>query len=174
MLSRTLVAGLLLCSLTACASAQSGRLDLSTMSHLARKASDTSTVNLSGAMFKMARSMAVTAADDEAAQLIRRVDSVQVRSFEFANDDAYSIDDIAAVRAQLENTGWSQIVKVRDRAQDEDVELYVQIDGDRALGLAVIVAEPRELTIVNIAGSLSLDDFARLQGQYGIPKIQSE
>jgi hypothetical protein len=174
MLSRTVLVGVLLCSLTACASAQSGRLDLSNMAHLTRKASDSSTVNLSGAMFKMARSMAATATDDEAAELIRRVNSVQVRSFEFANDDEYSIDDLASVRQQLETTGWSQIVKVRDREQHEDVEVYVQIDGERALGLAVIVAEPRELTIVNIAGSLSLDDFARLQGQYGIPKIKSE
>jgi uncharacterized membrane protein len=174
MLMRPLLLGALLIGLASCASAQSGRLDLSGMNHLAGKASDTSTVNLSGALFHAARKLAIDAADDDAVELIQRVDSVQVRSFEFAADDAYSSDDVSAVHRQLDTSGWTPIVRVRDREQRENVDVYLRVEGERALGLAVIVAEPRELTIVNIAGSLSLDDFARLQGQYGIPKIRAE
>jgi outer membrane translocation and assembly module TamA len=144
------------------------------MGHLASKARDTSTVNLSGPLFHAARKMAIDAADDDSIKLIQRVDSVQVRSFEFATDDAYSSDDISSLRRQLDSSGWTQVIRVRDREQQENIDVYLRVEGERALGLAVIVAEPRELTIVNIAGSLSLDDFARLQGQYGIPKLQAE
>ena len=38
-------------------------------------------------------------------------------------------------------------------------------------GLAVIASEPREFTIVNIIGSIDIDKIAKLEGQFGIPKV---
>ena len=43
--------------------------------------------------------------------------------------------------------------------------------GSQIGGLAIIAAEPKELTIVSLTGTISMDDLADLGGQFGIPKI---
>ena len=35
----------------------------------------------------------------------------------------------------------------------------------------VITAEPKELTVVNLTGSISPEDLKALGGQFGIPKV---
>jgi hypothetical protein len=84
--------------------------------------------------------------------------TVYVREFEFKEAGAYQESDLAAVRAQLSAPGWSQMMKVHDRDDPggpETVEIYVytrkvgrRIQG----GMLIITAEPKELTVVNVAG----------------------
>jgi hypothetical protein len=40
-----------------------------------------------------------------------------------------------------------------------------------ANGLAIIASEPREFTIVNIVGSIDLAKLHRLEGKFGIPRL---
>jgi hypothetical protein len=160
-----------LATLTACSSAHSGRLQLPDYSHLARKASDSNTVSLSGSLLRFAASMSD---DAEAQDWAAALDGIHVRSFEFATDGAYSDEDLEAVRRQLTGPKWSQIAKVRSRKQGEQVDVFVSLDGDRARGIAVIVAEPRELTIVNISGDLQLEKLRKLEGHFGIPHLDAD
>ena len=44
----------------------------------------------------------------------------------------------------------------------------------KILGLAVIASEPREFTIVNIVGSIDIDKLAKLEGQFGIPRVSQK
>ena len=37
--------------------------------------------------------------------------------------------------------------------------------------LAILVAEPRELTVVNIVGPIDLTRLAAMRGQFGIPNV---
>jgi hypothetical protein len=39
------------------------------------------------------------------------------------------------------------------------------------MGLAIIAAEPREFTIVNIVGSIDLEDLHKLEGKFGVPNL---
>jgi hypothetical protein len=41
-------------------------------------------------------------------------------------------------------------------------------------GLAIVVVEPMELTIVNIVGPFDLTKLPLLQGQFGIPRIPEQ
>ena len=45
------------------------------------------------------------------------------------------------------------------------------VDHDQAVGLAIIASEPRQFTIVNIVGAIDLDKLHRLEGQFGVPKL---
>lgn len=60
---------------------------------------------------------------------------------------------VDTVREQLK-APWSRIAGVQRRKDRELVEVYLWREGDRTGGLAVVVAEPEELTIVNIVGRL--------------------
>ena len=62
-------------------------------------------------------------------------------------------------------------MQVHKREPQEDVDVYVNMDGDKILGLAVIASEPRDFTIVNIVGNIDIDKLAKLEGQFGIPKV---
>jgi hypothetical protein len=77
---------------------------------------------------------------------------------------------VDAVRAQLTSPGWVPLVSTHD-AQD-DVDIYVRRNGPRTEGMAIITAEPRQFTIVNIVGAIDLAKLAQLRGKFGVPDIQ--
>ena len=54
------------------------------------------------------------------------------------------------------------------------MDIFVSMDGQRINGLALIAAEPRELTIINLVGNMDIKDVAKLGGQMGIPKQIAE
>jgi len=55
----------------------------------------------------------------------------------------------------------------------DDVDVYLKIAaGDKLGGIVIIAAEPRELTIVSIAGTIDPDQLVDLSGEFHIPRIQ--
>jgi hypothetical protein len=48
------------------------------------------------------------------------------------------------------------------------------VDNNQAVGLALIASEPRQFTIVNIIGAIDLDKLHKLEGQFGVPKLDLE
>jgi hypothetical protein len=99
MLLRSLFTLLVLAGVSACATAQTGRLDLPNYSHLTARASDTTNISLSGTLLRFAARFVKD--DRDAKQLFAHLDGVQVRSFEFTDDNAYSSSDVERVREQL-------------------------------------------------------------------------
>jgi len=97
-----------------------------------------------------------------------------VRNFEFDSDGAYSRADIDAVRKQLSGPGWSAIVQAHKRDKQEDVDVFLNIDEDKIKGIAVVACDPRSFTIVNIVGNIDIDKFAKIEGQFGIPKLEAD
>jgi Domain of unknown function (DUF4252) len=95
--------------------------------------------------------------------------SVQIRSYQFTSDFAYSRADVDAVRSQLSGPGWSQLLKVHDQHKSEDVDIYIALDKQTIRGLAIIAANRREFTILNIVGSVALEQVARLRETFGVP-----
>jgi hypothetical protein len=45
------------------------------------------------------------------------------------------------------------------------------VTNNQATGLALIASEPRQFTIVNIVGAIDLDKLHKLEGQFGVPKL---
>ena len=73
--------------------------------------------------------------------------------------------------SQLRSGGWSKIVGVTSKKDGDNVEVYLMMQGDQIEGLAVISAEPKEFTVVNIVGPVNLEKLARLEGQFGVPDL---
>jgi hypothetical protein len=95
---------------------------------------------------------------------------VYVRTYEFDKDGQYTAADIEPFRAYLKQGQWSKIVESQEGK--ELSEVYVQpLPGDRFGGVAIISAEPRELTIVYISGVMNLGDLEKLEGNMGVPEI---
>jgi hypothetical protein len=148
-------------------------LEIPDFGHLRDKAVDSVDITVDGFLLNIAKKFA-RESDDEDLRILTDIKSVRVRNFTFDSDDAYSRADIDAVRRQLSAPGWSQLVSAHKRAAKEDVDVFICAENDRILGLAVVASDPRSFTIVNIIGSIDVDKLARLEGQFGIPKVDVE
>jgi hypothetical protein len=141
---------------------------------LADKADDAVTVTMDKSMLQLAgKFMGDKDGDgDDVRKLISGLDSIYVRSFEFRHEGEYSMADVDAVRNQLQSPAWGRLVGVRSK-RGENVDVYFKDGGNGHLGgIVVIAAEPKELTIVNIIGTLDPEKLADLGGQFGIPRLE--
>jgi hypothetical protein len=112
-----------------------------------------------------------SSADAQAKSIIQGLKSIEVRSFTF--DKAYPVPtaEIAALRAQLTPPHWQQAIRTHSESDHTDVEVYLAAEGNQAQGLILIVTEPREFTVVSIAGKIDLAKLQSLQGHLGVPTL---
>jgi len=158
--------------LPAWGSAQDSKLKLPDFRSLAGKATESVNISLNPWLLRIAAAAMDDKDADSAAtkKLLSAIKSIEIRNFQFATDFAYSAADIDAVRRQLGAPGWNQLLKVHDRDKGEDVDIYILVDNDRTRGFALIASEPREFTIINIVGSISVEDLPRLENHLHLPK----
>jgi len=170
---RYLLAAVAAWALASTCLAASPKLEIPDFASLRGRASDSVDITIDGMLMAIAKRFARNS-DEEGMELLSDIKSVRVRNFEFDSEGAYSRADIDSVRRQLSAPGWSQLVSAHKRDENEDVDVYVCMENEKILGLAVVASEPRSFTIVNIIGNIDIDKFAKLEGKFGIPKVDVE
>jgi hypothetical protein len=153
--------------------AQQFKFDLD---RLAAKASDTVDVSLSGSLLRLGARFLDTNDPDEAKvkQLIAGIDGIYVRHFEFKQNGAWTPADLDGVRNQLKGPEWQRIVGWKSAEDGETAEVYLRLDGSKMTGVAILAAEPKAFTVVNIAGPVDLDALSQLGGHFGVPKVKPD
>lgn len=156
------------------ASAQRINLDLPGFAGLADKADEVVDITLDASMLRLAAKFLGGNDPDEREirTLIDGLQGIYVRSYEFSKDGEYDRALLDRVKAQLGPT-WKPLVTVRSKTK-ENVNIMADLRGERVVGLVILAAEPRELTVVNIVGDIDIDRLSRLEGEFGIPKITKE
>jgi Domain of unknown function (DUF4252) len=149
------------------------RLVLPDFTGLAGKASDSVTITLDASMLSLAARFLDPSDPDQAAaeDAIKGLQGIVVRSYTFDQDGAYKSSDLDGVRSQLAAPGWNRLMETRSQKSHANVEIYLMTDANKAVGLAVIASEPRQLTIVNIIGAIDLQKLHKLEGRFGVPKL---
>ena len=169
----TAVGRLLLCGAAAALlGAQQFQFNLD---HLAAKATETVDVSLDGAMLQFAAKF-LDGKDPEEAQvkkLLTGITGIYVKSYEFKNEGIWAPADLDRVRNQLRGPEWVRIVSIKNTEDRETAEVFVRSENQKMTGLAILVAEPKELSVVNIVGSFDLNSLAELGGHFGIPKVET-
>lgn len=158
-------------------SVRAAELDLPSFSHLQQKAVEAVDITIGALPLFFMRHFLDEDDDPESAAeiaVLKGLRSVRVRSYRFDSDFAYSQADLDAVREQLKAPGWSQLAQVRDRKQNEAVDVYIDVQQDKIKSLAVVVSEPREFTIVYLVGTIDLKQLDQLQDQLHLPKAATE
>jgi hypothetical protein len=143
------------------------------LDRLEAKASEVVNVQLDGALIQLASRFLSDKDPDEAnvKRLVGGLKGIYVKSFEFEEKGQYSMSDVEELRAQLRAPAWARIVGASSKKKGENSEVYLKTEGGQITGLAIIVTDPKELTIVNIVGSIRPEDIRDLGGHMGIPKI---
>jgi hypothetical protein len=167
-----LLRALLVCALSLPGFAQNARLELKNLDKLSNKANEVNDVTLDGPMLQMASKFLDAANDPDAKELkdvVKGLQGIYIKNFEFDAPNEYSQEDVEAIRSQLSGPGWSKIVQSRNKRQGETDEIYVLKVADKVAGVAILVAEPKELTVVNIVGFIDVNKLSELEGHFGIP-----
>jgi hypothetical protein len=146
------------------------------LDRLAAKASEVVDVTMDANLLQLASRFLSDKNKDDAQvkKLIGGLKGIYVRSFEFEKTGEYQDSDVEPLRTQLRAPAWSRIVGVRSRKSGENSEVYLRTEGSKIGGLAILVTEPKELTIVSIEGSIDPDQLNELGGHFGIPKIEPD
>jgi hypothetical protein len=166
MLVRALLALVLVVSSSVAFAADAARLEIPDFRHLQSKA--TESVDISFGPFLLWLAKKVTAEDEEAREVLQGIEAVHVRSYQFDSDNVYSKADIDDVRKQLRGEQWKPLAEIRSRDQS-NVDIFMAIENDEPVGFAIIAAEPREFTIVNIVGTIDFQHLRKVQGALGLP-----
>ncbi|MGH9453470.1 MAG: DUF4252 domain-containing protein [Terriglobia bacterium] len=154
---------------------QTAKLNLDRLTSLEKRASEVTDVTLDGKMLRMASgfiSDEKSSDDAETKALIQGLKGIYVRDYEFEKEGQYTRADLDAIRAQLHTPVWSKIVNVRSRRNGETDEIYIMGSSDNIQGLAILCAQPKELTVVNIVGPIDLKQLSHLEGHLGVPHVE--
>jgi hypothetical protein len=159
--------------LAACAMAAQEIKLPANLDQLAAKATNVVDVTMDGPLLQLAGRFLSDKDPDEARvkRMVAGLKGIYVRSLEFENRGEYQASDVEQIRSQLKSPGWTRVVGVRSKKDGENAEVFLKNDGTSLGGLVVLVANPTELTIVNIVGTINPEDLRDLGGHFGIPKV---
>ncbi len=157
------------------ARAQEAKINLDSLAKLEDQAAQTVEVNLDSELLKTAiKVLGKGATEEKIKELVRDLQGIYVRNFQFDRAGEYQDADIHAIRDQIRTPGWARIVGVRSRKGGENIEVYAKTEGQRLSGVVILAFEPRELTVVNIVGPLDLEKLAELASLLRIPGFDIE
>ncbi|HEY7784016.1 MAG TPA: DUF4252 domain-containing protein [Pyrinomonadaceae bacterium] len=165
----------LLISIGTTAQAQGGRVELSSLDRLTAKASQTVDVSIDERLIQTAAKVLSSKEPDEAKvkEIVNGLKGIYVRSFEFEKEGEYAAADVESIRSQLRGPGWTRVLNVTSKREGA-LEVYIMTDGSSIGGLAVLAADPTELTVVNLIGPVDLEKLRALEGSFGIPELEIE
>ncbi|MBC8029720.1 MAG: DUF4252 domain-containing protein [Pyrinomonadaceae bacterium] len=160
---------------SATATAQTARIQTSSLDHLAAKASESVDVNIDESLMQLAAKVFNSKDPDEAKvkHLVSGLKGIYVKVFEFEKEGEYVVADLESIRSQLRGPGWNKIVNVRSK-KEGSVDVYLMTSGSQVLGLAVLAVDAKEIAVVNILGNIDLERLSALEGQFGVPDLSIE
>lgn len=155
------------------------QLQIESLEPLAAKANQIVDVNLPESLLRIIPVSAIKSDEvnvKDLKEIIAGLKGVYVKNFEFNNEGDYTQADIAPIRAQLKAPGWARFVNVINKKDGRNIEVYMMTApvGARVEGLAILAAEPKALTVVNIVGIIDIEKLSKLEGQFGIPELDIE
>src|ERR1044071_10276737 len=109
-----LITLLLIISTAFVAKAQDTRIQMTSLDHLASKATETVDVNVDERLMKLAARLFSDKDEDEreVKKLIEGLKGIYVKSFEFETEGQYVAADLEPIRTQLHGPGWTRMVNV--------------------------------------------------------------
>ena len=104
--------------------------------------------------------------DPEAAQLFKRLQGVRIQVFETAKLPEGALDQVKAVASNLSSSGWEPVVKVSSK--EEQVRIFMKINGDRVEGITVMAVDEEEAAFINVIGNLNPAELEKVMDNFDV------
>lgn len=122
-------------------------------------------ISVGEALLKMVSSLSAEE-DPEAAALFTRLKGVRVNVFENREIPAAGLDLVRDVSSKLSAVGWESVVTVN--SDDEQVRIFMKMNGESVEGITVMAVEPTEAVFVNVIGNISPDELERVMDNFDV------
>lgn len=150
--------------------------DFKSLDKLGAHAKSSTNLNLDGDTLKLASGFLGSGGkegNDKDADAVRgllaNIRAMYIRDWEFEKPGQYDDKDLEPLRAFLK--AWKTILDVRE--DGESTQIYVKPTPDNKNGgFALISAEPKEVSVIFIDGTLGIGDLQKLSGVMGVPDIK--
>ena len=151
------------------------KIDMSHLDKFAERADKVINVTVDEQLLRLAASFLSDKKPDEAKikEMILGLKGVFVKRFEFEKEGEFTLADVDSIRSQLTAPGWSSVANVRSK-REGNYDVSIMSEGSVIKGLAVLAAEAKAFTVVNIVGPIDLAKLAELEGKFGIPHFGLE
>ena len=120
----------------------------------AKNASDVTEVNLDPSMLG-----AVSTGKADGADIARKLDFIVVHSYTYDQPGMYRQEDLEEYRGKLAGSGWKCFIHERSKQESSDICQRTGSDPETH-ELAILTAEPKELTFVHLKGRMSLGELS--------------
>ncbi len=170
---------LIACIATVMARAQTreqGQIEISHLDKFSNTADKVIDVTVGESVIRLAMAaLSEKRSPDEAKikEILSGLKGIYVKRFEFESEGAYTMSDVEAIRSQLSAPGWERVANVRSK-REGNYDVVIMSEGTIVKGLAVLAAEPKALTVVNIVGAIDMSKLRDIQGKFGIPNFGLE
>jgi len=104
--------------------------------------------------------------DPETAEMFKRLNGVRVNVFENQQIPAEGLDFVKDISAQLSDRGWESVVTVN--SEDEQVRIFMMINGDQVEGITVMAVEESEAVFVNVIGNINPAELEKVMSNFDV------
>ena len=104
--------------------------------------------------------------DPEAAELFNRLNGVRVNVFETQSMADGAVGLVKEVSSELSEMGWEPVVTVN--SNDEQVRIFMLINGSQVEGITVMAVEETEAVFVNVIGSINPEELGKVMDNFDI------
>ena len=132
---------------------------------------------------------------DEDRPIVAKLRSISVHNFRYSAPGMYDPAALEAVRVQFYGNGWSHlvtkqsapravttvdpdtgmsVVRAEPPADPMRTDVWVRMDHTNVEGMVLMVANQRNVNLIEIDGMLSPLDLLHLRGHFGIPRFSGD
>ncbi len=104
--------------------------------------------------------------DPEAAELFKKLNGVRVNVFETEAMAVGAVDLVKDISGKLSESGWEPVVTVN--SADEQVRVFMKLNGETVDGITVMAVEESEAVFVNVIGNINPAELERVMKNFDI------
>ena len=123
------------------------------------------TINLGGTMLNFV-SMMSSAESPETSELISKLKGIRVQIYAMDEDAGAAKNQFGKTKKSLKSSGWEPIVQINE--DDEQVLVYMKMEGGNMEGMTVMVVDSEEAVFVNIIGQLNPAELGKVMESFDV------
>ena len=111
--------------------------------------------------------------NEDLRRVIAGVSGVSVHNFRYREPWMYDADALNSLKEEYHAAGWKQVVNNHDKDGGPGVsDVWIRFQNNAISNIVMLFARSREVSFVEVTGSISPLDLSHLGGHFGIPKIE--
>ena len=123
------------------------------------------TINLGGTMLGFVGMMS-SEDSPETSELISKLKGIRVQIYSMDEDASAAQDQFGKTRKGLKSSGWEPIVQINE--DDEQVLVYMKMEGGNMEGMTVMVVDEEEAVFVNVIGQLNPAELGKVMESFDV------